>query len=88
MTTKKFIICCGYPSISRINGYAILAGGPIITITDGIRWIISPGKGDLPVGQFDAQNRFPKGRGTPSFASSGWLKNEGNGSNNDIRSGP
>ena len=30
-----------------------------------------PGRGDLPVGQFDAQKRLPPGRGIPSFASSG-----------------
>lgn len=29
-----------------------------------------PGSGDFPVGQFDAQNLFPKGSGMPSFASS------------------
>lgn len=33
--------------------------------------MISPGSGVLPVGQFDAQKRFPKGSGMPSFASSG-----------------
>ena len=32
--------------------------------------MMSPGSGDLPVGQFDAQNLLPKGRGMPSFASS------------------
>lgn len=32
--------------------------------------MMSPGSGDLPVGQFDAQNLLPKGRGIPSFASS------------------
>jgi len=39
-------------------------------LTEGIRWIINPGSGDLPVGQFEAQNLFPNGRGIPSFASS------------------
>lgn len=39
-------------------------------LTDGIKCIISPGRGDLPVGQFEAQNLFPKGSGSPSFASS------------------
>lgn len=38
--------------------------------TDGIRWTINPGRGDFPVGQFDAQNLFPNGSGIPSFASS------------------
>ena len=32
--------------------------------------MISPGRGDFPVGQLDAQNRLPKGNGMPSFASS------------------
>ena len=32
--------------------------------------MMRPGKGDFPVGQFDAQNLFPNGRGIPSFASS------------------
>lgn len=40
------------------------------TLAEGIKWIINPGSGDFPVGQLDAQKRFPKGRGTPSFASS------------------
>lgn len=31
---------------------------------------MSPGRGDFPVGQLDAQNLLPKGKGTPSFASS------------------
>jgi len=39
-------------------------------LTEGIKWMINPGRGDFPVGQFDAQKRLPKGRGTPSFASS------------------
>ena len=38
--------------------------------TEGIKWIISPGKGDFPVGQLDAQNLLPNGRGIPSLASS------------------
>lgn len=38
--------------------------------TEGIKWMIRPGSGDLPVGQLDAQNRFPNGRGIPSLASS------------------
>lgn len=29
-----------------------------------------PGNGDFPVGQVDAQNLLPNGRGIPSFASS------------------
>jgi hypothetical protein len=33
MTMKKLIICCGYPSISRMKGYATDGGGAIITIT-------------------------------------------------------
>ena len=40
--------------------------------TEGIRWMISPGRGDFPVGQFEAQNLLPNGRGIPSFANS-WL---------------
>ena len=32
--------------------------------------MMRPGKGDFPVGQFDAQNLFPNGRGIPSLASS------------------
>jgi hypothetical protein len=32
--------------------------------------MINPGSGDLPVGQFEAQNLFPNGKGIPSFASS------------------
>lgn len=43
-----------------------------VRLTDGIRWMMSPGSGDFPVGQLDAQNRLPNGSGTPSFASS-WL---------------
>ena len=39
-------------------------------LTEGIRWMMSPGSGDLPVGQLDAQKRLPKGRGTPCLASS------------------
>jgi hypothetical protein len=38
--------------------------------TDGMRCTISPGRGDLPVGQFEAQNLLPNGSGTPSLASS------------------
>jgi hypothetical protein len=38
--------------------------------TDGMRCTISPGRGDLPVGQFDAQNLLPNGSGIPSLASS------------------
>lgn len=38
--------------------------------TVGIKWMIRPGSGDLPVGQLEAQNRFPNGSGMPSFASS------------------
>jgi len=34
--------------------------------------MMSPGSGDLPVGQLDAQKRLPKGRGTPSLASSAY----------------
>ena len=50
-----------------------LAKFPKICIrTEGIMWITIPSKGDFPVGQFDAQILLPKGRGTPSFASS-WL---------------
>ena len=30
----------------------------------------SPGRGDFPVGQFEAQKRYPNGIGIPSFASS------------------
>ena len=41
------------------------------THTDGIRCTIRPGRGDLPVGQFEAQNLLPNGSGTPSLASSG-----------------
>ena len=37
-------------------------------LTDGIRCMINPGSGDFPVGQFDAQNLFPKGNGMPSLA--------------------
>lgn len=33
---------------------------------------MSPGSGDLPVGQLDAQTLLPNGSGMPSFASS-WL---------------
>lgn len=39
--------------------------------------MINPGSGDFPVGQFEAQNLFPNGRGIPSFASSvmkGWVR--------------
>jgi hypothetical protein len=32
--------------------------------------MINPGSGDFPVGQFEAQNLFPNGKGIPSFASS------------------
>ena len=32
--------------------------------------MMSPGRGDLPEGQFDAQKRLPNGSGMPSFASS------------------
>ena len=32
--------------------------------------MMRPGKGDFPVGQLDAQNLFPNGRGMPSLASS------------------
>ena len=39
-------------------------------LTEGIKWMIRPGKGDFPVGQFDAQNLLPNGRGIPSLASS------------------
>jgi hypothetical protein len=39
---------------------------------------MSPGSGDFPVGQFDAQNLLPKGSGTPSFASSAYGKKTGN----------
>lgn len=67
---NKLMICAGYPSTSRINGYATAGGGAMMTMTDGIRCTISPGSGDFPVGQFDAQNLFPKGSGMPSFASS------------------
>lgn len=31
--------------------------------TEGIKWMIRPGSGDLPVGQFDAQNLLPNGSG-------------------------
>ena len=39
-------------------------------LTDGIKCTMRPGSGDFPVGQLEAQNRLPKGRGIPSFASS------------------
>ena len=39
--------------------------------THGMSCTISPGRGDLPVGQFEAQNLLPNGSGTPSLASSG-----------------
>ena len=39
-------------------------------LTEGIKWTIRPGSGDLPVGQFDAQKRLPKGSGMPSLANS------------------
>jgi hypothetical protein len=39
-------------------------------LTEGIKCMINPGSGDFPVGQFEAQNLFPNGRGIPSFASS------------------
>lgn len=39
--------------------------------TEGTKCSTSPGKGVFPVGQLDAQKRFPKGSGRPSFASSG-----------------
>ena len=42
--------------------------------TEGIRWMISPGRGDFPVGQFEAQNLLPNGRGIPSFASSWFIR--------------
>ena len=32
--------------------------------------MMSPGSGDSPVGQFDAQNLLPNGKGIPSLASS------------------
>jgi hypothetical protein len=32
--------------------------------------MINPGSGDFPVGQFEAQNLLPNGKGIPSFASS------------------
>jgi len=32
--------------------------------------MINPGSGDFPVGQFEAQNLFPKGNGMPSLANS------------------
>jgi len=38
--------------------------------TDGMRCTINPGSGDFPVGQFEAQNLFPNGSGTPSLANS------------------
>ena len=44
--------------------------GTALGPTDGIRWTINPGSGDFPVGQFDAQNLFPKGNGMPSLANS------------------
>ncbi len=36
--------------------------------TEGIKCTIRPGNGDLPVGQFDAQNLLPKGSGIPAEA--------------------
>ena len=39
-------------------------------LAEGIKLMMSPGKGALPVGQFDAQNLLPNGRGIPSLASS------------------
>ena len=57
-----------------MNGYATAGGGAMITITDGIMWMMSPGRGDLPVGQLDAQKRLPKGSGMPSFASSWFMR--------------
>ena len=39
-------------------------------LTEVIKWMISPGRGDFPAGQFDAQNLLPNGRGMPSLASS------------------
>ena len=38
--------------------------------TEGIKWMMRPGSGDLPVGQLEAQNLLPNGRGMPSLASS------------------
>ena len=35
-----------------------------------MRCTINPGRGDFPVGQFDAQNLFPNGNGIPSLANS------------------
>ena len=43
--------------------------------TDGMSCTISPGRGDFPVGQFEAQNILPNGSGTPSLASSGMRRN-------------
>lgn len=42
-----------------------------IQVTVIMKWISRPGKGDLLVGQLDAQNLLPNGNGIPSFASSG-----------------
>lgn len=86
-TMNRLMIWPGYPSTSRMKGYATDGGGPMMTMicecvsggpptccacgrTEGIKWMIRPGSGDLPVGQLDAQNRFPNGRGIPSLASS------------------
>jgi hypothetical protein len=48
----------------------------MVARTEGMRCTMSPGSGDFPVGQFDAQNLLPKGSGTPSFASSAYKKIE------------
>jgi hypothetical protein len=39
-------------------------------LAEGIKLMMSAGKGALPVGQFDAQKLLPNGRGIPSLASS------------------
>ena len=57
----KITYDCGFVTVFRTDDN---------TPTEGIKWRTSPGRGVFPVGQFDAQNLFPNGRGIPSLASS------------------
>lgn len=57
-----------------MNGYATAGGGAMMTMSEKIQWMSRPGNGTNPVGQFDAQNLFPPGRGIPSFATSWFVR--------------
>ena len=48
-------------------------------LTDGMKCKIRPGRGDFPVGQFDAQNSLPNGNGMPSLANSSSKKSDKSG---------